>query len=35
MPSYALSQAAENDLVRIAAYTVETFGIEKAIAATA
>lgn len=32
MAAYALSRAAEDDLARIAAYTVETFGIEQAIA---
>jgi toxin ParE1/3/4 len=32
MPRYALSRAAEDDLAEIAAYTVETFGIERSIA---
>jgi toxin ParE1/3/4 len=31
MPSYALTQAAENDLADIAAYTVKTFGVAQAI----
>ena len=31
MPSFTLSRAAEDDLERIAAYTIETFGIEQAI----
>lgn len=32
MPSYTLSRAADDDLARIAVYTVETFGIDQAIA---
>lgn len=32
MPRYTLSQAAETDLAAIASYTVETFGIDQAIA---
>lgn len=32
MPSYTLSKAAERDLAQIAAYTIETFGIEQALA---
>lgn len=31
MPSYTLSGAAERDLEHIAAYTVDTFGIEQAL----
>ncbi|MBB3983679.1 toxin ParE1/3/4 [Sphingobium fontiphilum] len=31
-PSYTLSKAAERDLAQIAAYTIETFGIEQALA---
>lgn len=32
MPAYRLSKAAEDDLQRIAAYTVENFGIDQAVA---
>jgi toxin ParE1/3/4 len=32
MPSYTLSKAAERDLADIAAYTIDTFGIEQALA---
>jgi len=32
MPSYTLSKAAENDIAAIAIYTVDTFGVEQAIA---
>lgn len=32
MPSYTLSGAAERDLEHIATYTVETFGVEQALA---
>ncbi len=32
MSSYTLTKAAENDLARIAAYTVENFGAEQALA---
>jgi toxin ParE1/3/4 len=32
MPPYTLSKAAENDIASIADYTVETFGIDQAIA---
>ncbi|CCW19223.1 ParE toxin protein [Sphingobium indicum BiD32] len=32
MPSYSLSKGAERDLADIAAYSIETFGIEQALA---
>ena len=32
MPCYVLTRAAENDIASIARYTVETFGVEQAIA---
>jgi toxin ParE1/3/4 len=32
MPSYTLSKAAERDLADIAAYTIDTFGIDQALA---
>lgn len=31
-PTYTLTKAAERDLAQIAAYTVETFGVEQALA---
>jgi len=31
MPSYRLTQAADNDVVSILEYTIETFGVEQAV----
>lgn len=31
-PTYPLTKAAERDLAQIAAYTIETFGVEQALA---